>query len=78
MNFWNCSNCEAKLSDNGQKELGLNDTYILLYTCNKCSAHGYTVTKNTKNIVGATIVKVLDKEIHTQSSIDEEIKKHMS
>ncbi|EGR2742533.1 hypothetical protein DC846_14120 [Vibrio parahaemolyticus] len=78
MNYWNCSSCGESMSDHGQKQISGNDTYILLYECLKCSTHGYTVTKNTRDIQGASVLKVLDKDSSDQATIDQEIQNHMS
>jgi hypothetical protein len=78
MNTWNCTNCGESMSDHGQKEMAENDTYVLLYKCSNCSAPGYTVTKNTRDIQGANVLKALDKEFYDKATIDKEIQNHMS
>lgn len=75
MNLWNCSGCNQSFSDSSHKNIAANDSYVLIYECNKCSKRNYTVTKNTRDITGATILKALDKEIFDNVQIQEEIKK---
>lgn len=73
MNSWKCRGCDEGLSAQGNKVLGVNDTYIVIYQCNKCQTKGYTVAKNSKDIAGAKTLKVLDKELHSQREIDQAI-----
>ena len=74
MEYWNCSKCGSSLSTNSHKEFGgVNDSYVLIYSCNKCNEKGYTVTKNTTSISGATVIKIFDKEIHSNEEIQKAI-----
>ena len=74
MESWNCSKCGSSLSTNSYKEVGgFNDSYVLIYSCDKCNEKGYTVTKNTTNISGATVIKELDKEVYSNEEIQKEI-----
>lgn len=74
MESWKCSKCGADLSTQSYKESGgVNDTYVLIYSCDSCGEKGYTVTKNTRDIKGATVIKTFDKEVHSTEEIQKAI-----
>lgn len=72
MESWNCK-CGNNLSTNSYKESAVNDTYVLIYQCKNCDKKGFTVTKNTKSVKGANVLKIFDKEVHSQEEIQEAI-----
>lgn len=74
MESWNCE-CGNSLSTNSHKNVGgVNDSYVLIYKCNKCNKKDFAVTKNTTSVIGATVLEYFDKEIHSQEEIDNAIK----
>ncbi|GIT98798.1 hypothetical protein [Sulfurovum sp. TSL1] len=74
MESWKCNKCSADLSTQSYKEWGgVNDTYVLIYSCDTCDEKGYTVTKNTRDIKGATVIKTFDKEVHPEEEIQKTI-----
>jgi len=76
MDSWKCSNCEQQMTvDSFREQGGVNDSYVLIYKCNNCKLQGYTATKNTKDINGAKVIQVMDKEVYTEKQINDVITK---
>ena len=75
MDSWKCSKCENPMQvDSFREQGGVNDSYVLIYECVVCKLQGYTASKNTKDISGAIVVKVLDKNIYSKEHINRVIK----
>ena len=75
MDSWNCE-CGNSLSVDSYREQGtVNDSYLLVYECNQCGCKGYTSAKNTKDVTGAKVIKIMDKEVYTEKQINDEIDK---
>jgi len=71
MDSWKCSKCENPMQvDSFREQGGVNDSYVLIYECEVCKLQGYTASKNTKDISGATVVKVLDKGFYSAKHIN--------
>jgi len=75
MDSWSCK-CGNEMSLDSYREQGtVNDSYLLIYKCNECGCKGYTSSRNTKDIAGASVIKVMDKEVYTKKQLNDEVAK---
>ena len=44
-----------------------------MYECNVCKWQGYTTAKNTKDVSGAKVLEVLDKDGYSEQHINNKI-----
>lgn len=75
MDTWNCECGNSMSVDSYKEQGGVNDSYILIYECNNCKSRKYTTAKNTKDVNGAKVIKVMDRDVYSQKQINDEIAK---
>ena len=75
MDSWNCKCGNAMSVDSYREQGGVNDSYLLIYECNQCGCKGHISSKNTKDVTGAKVIKIMDKEVCSKKQINDEIDK---